>query len=162
MREIMRYTGDPRFNFCEKKCHQLKSTTYNLWPPPLRNYFQHRPEAEAVPAKIVCISNWPSRRVWVTDSLFQMGKVGYIYRSESRSPGFGWDLEILACDWLKEGRYHLKTGVRIQTPRHRYVLLFPRLAMTAVRWHFLMMKIKKEKIFFYFIRVWETIVHISI
>ena len=27
------------------------------------------------------------------------------------SPVFRWYLEILACDWLKQGRYHLKNGL---------------------------------------------------
>ena len=39
------------------------------------------------------------------------------------TPVFRWDLEILACNWLKQGRYY---GVLIQICRSRYILLFPR------------------------------------
>ena len=46
--------------------------------------------------------------------------------SEKRSPDLGWDLEMLACDWLKQARSHLKSGFQIGTPRQKYALLFPR------------------------------------
>ena len=42
------------------------------------------------------------------------------------SPVFRWYLEILACDWLRQGRSHLKNGLLAQTHWYQYVLLFPR------------------------------------
>ena len=68
------------------------------------------------------------------------------YGSEKRSPVLGWDLEMLACDWLKQGRSHLKSGLRIQTHRHQYVLLLPRLTFTAFPWLELFTALPKKSV----------------
>ena len=56
--------------------------------------------------------------------------------------------EIIACDWLKHVRPHLKSGLQIGIPRQKYALLLPRLVyitLTEIIYLCLINKSKVEK-----------------